>query len=308
MALIRCLAATHVLGVGSRRRVAVAGVSFEGDAGEIIGLVGPNGAGKTTLLRLLAGDLPLTAGEAYVADHPVGSRGARRLVGYAPDPPIAPRELTGLEWLTYLASHRAPGPASRLGLVREAVGLGNLHRFVGRRIAEYSRGMAQRLALAAASVAGEKVLLLDETLGGVDPLEARRLREAIGRLAAAGRLVILASHDLSAIEKVANRVLVLWAGRVLADLAMGELLRERVVELSLNGTSLTRIPWLLARFPGAMRTGDGIAVPLGANLTAEGVLAACRAERIAVGASRVRYRALEDVLLHAAVQYEETGA
>jgi hypothetical protein len=101
---------------------------------------------------------------------------------------------------------------------------------------------------------------------------------------------------------------VLWRGRILADLAMGTLLKERVLELSLNGNSLGRVPWLLARFPGATRTGDGVAVPLKGEMSPESVLAACRAERIAVGASRVRYRALEDVLLNAAAQEEEDGA
>ncbi|GBD31342.1 MAG: multidrug ABC transporter ATP-binding protein [Gemmatimonadales bacterium] len=308
MALMRCLALTAIYGKGSRRRTALADVTFEAEPGEIIGVVGPNGAGKTTLFRLLAGDLPIAAGEAYIGGHPAGSRQARRLAGYAPDPPMAPRELTGVEWLTYLASHRAAGPASRLDMVREAIGLGNLENFAGRRIGEYSRGMAQRLALAAAAITGEKVLLLDETLSGVDPLESRRLRDAIARLAASGRLVVIASHDLATMEKIATRALVLWRGRILADLAMGALLKERVVELSLNGSSLGRISWLLARFPGATRTGDGVAVPLKGEMSPESVLAACRAERIAVGASRVRYRALEDVLLHAAAQEEEESA
>lgn len=307
MALMRCLALTRTYGKGSRRRTALADVTFEAEAGEIIGVVGPNGSGKTTLFRLLAGDITITVGEAYIGGHPAGSRQARLLAGYAPDPPIAPRELTGVEWLTYLASHRAAGPASRLDMVREAIGLGNLETFVGRKIGEYSRGMAQRLALAAAAICGEKVLLLDETLSGVDPLESRRLRDAIARLAAGGRLVLIASHDLATIEKIATRALVLWRGRILADVAIGTLLKERVVELSLNGDFLARIPWLLARFPGATRTGDGVAIPLKGESSAESVLAACRAERIAVGASRVRYRALEDILLHAAAQ-EELGS
>jgi len=108
---------------------------------------------------------------------------ARRAVGFAPDPPMSPPELTGLEWLSYLASHRAGSSRERARLVSWAVGFAELSDFAGRRISTLSRGMSQRLALAAAAVGGSAVLVLDETLGGVDPLVQRRLRFQIARLA-----------------------------------------------------------------------------------------------------------------------------
>lgn len=299
MTTVRVFAAGRTFGSGRQACHALSACTFEAAAGEIVGVVGPNGAGKTTLLRLLAGDLALSRGDAFVGGFRAGSRAARRLVGYAPDPPIAPLELSGIEWLTYLASHRAPGPAARLTMVRGAVEIGGLEEFGGRRIAEYSRGMAQRLALAAAAMIGCGVLLLDEVLSGVDPLIGRRLRANIAGIAARGRLVLIASHDLATLERLATRVLVLWRGRVVADVMTASLLSERIAELSLNGSGLPRAPWLLDRFPGAVRTGDGVAVPLTGGLTIEAVLAACRDERIAIAASRVRYRALEDVLLAA---------
>lgn len=297
--VIRVHGLSHTYGTGRSARLALADCSFAAAPGEVIGVVGPNGAGKTTLLRLVAGDLALTAGEAFIGGYRVGTRAARRLVGYAPDPPLAPLELTGIEWLTYLASHRAEGPAARLTMVRDAVEIGGLAEFAGRRIAQYSRGMAQRLALAAAAMLGSAALLLDEVLSGVDPLIARDLRGAIAGLAAQGRVVLIASHDLAAVERLATRVLVLWRGRVASDVATGSLLSERVAELSLNGSGLPRAQGLLDRFPGAVRTGEGVAVPLTGGLTIEAVLAACRSERIPVAGSRVRYRALEDVLLAA---------
>ena len=300
--LVACQSARRLFTSRSGVREAIGDCSFTAEGGEIIGVVGPNGAGKTTLLRLLAGDLPLSGGEASVAGFPAGTRAARRLLGYAPDPPVIPREVTGVEWLAYLASHRATSGAERVAFVRRGIELGGLEDFAGRPVAEYSRGMAQRLGLAAAAMLGRRVVLLDEALSGVDPLVARRLRDVVADVAASGRVVLLASHDLATLERLATRVLVLWRGRVLADVSMAGLLRERMAELSLNGGALGRMAWLLDRFRGAMRTGDGVVIPLAGGLTVEAVLAACRSERIPVAASRVRYRALEDLLAEAAAR------
>ncbi len=293
---------TRTFGAGRRRRVAISNCSLEVAGGEIIGVVGPNGAGKTTLLRLVAGEIPLSSGTITVAGNQAGSREAQRLVGYAADPPLLPPELTGIEWLKYLASHRVNGPSQRTKLVQWAVELGALDEFGGRRIAEYSRGMGQRLALAAAAVTGSVVLVLDEVISGVDPLVARSLRTRIAELAASGRIVLIASHDLATLEKLATRVVVLWSGQIVADVSVGGLVSQRVAEISLSGSGLASTDRLLARFPGSVRTGEGVGVPLTDGLTIENVIAACHTARIAVAGSRVRYKALEDLLLSAAAR------
>ncbi len=269
------------------------------EKGEILGVVGPNGAGKTTLLRLIAGDIPLTAGAVWVDGRPAGTLSARRAVGYAADPPLVPPELTGLEWLKHMSSHRTSHPAERTSQVRWAVELAELDQYGRRRIAEYSRGMIQRLALAVAAVTGSSAVVLDEVLNGVDPLVASRLRTRISDLAGSGRLILLASHDLATVEKLATRVLVLWEGRLSADIDVAQLVRERVAELSLRGSALSRTECLVEQFPESVRTGEGLAVPLTKGLTMEKLLAACRSARVAVAASRIRYRVLEDIL-HAA--------
>ncbi len=293
-------AASRSFGSGRFRRLAVQPVSLRASKGEIIGVIGPNGAGKTTLLRLVAGELSPSSGEVLVSGHRSGTTVARRTVGYAPDPPLAPPELTGVEWLKYLASHRAMHPGERTRLIRWVVELADLDSFVGRRIVEYSRGMMRRLALAAAAIGASEAVVLDEVLSGVDPLVARNLRGQVSALAADGRLVLIASHDLGTLEKIATRVLVMWSGRLVADVRVSSLVSERVAELCLSGSGLAETDRLVERFPGCERTGEGVAIPLKAGLTIEKVLAACRAQRIAVASSRTRYRALEDILLSAA--------
>jgi ABC-2 type transport system ATP-binding protein len=160
--------------------------------------------------------------------------------------------------------------------------------------------MVQRLALAGAAVTGSAVLVLDEVLTGADPLVASRLRLHISKLAASGRIVMIASHDLATLEKLATRVLLLWQGRLVADVRLAQLLTERVAELSLNSSTSVSTERLIERFPGSVQTAEGVAVPLTGGLTVEKVLATCRTCRVAVSASRVRYRALEDILHEAA--------
>jgi ABC-2 type transport system ATP-binding protein len=299
MSLLVAKEAARAFGIGRHRRAALGGCSFEAARGEIVGVVGPNGAGKTTLLRLVAGDIGLTSGSMLVAGFRAGTRAARRCVGVAPDPPVVPPELTGTEWLTYLASHRATSCGEATRLVAEAVELAELQEFAGRGSAGYSRGMLQRLALAAATIAGTDVVVLDETLGGIDPLVHRRLRHQVMGLAERGRLVLIASHDLGAVERLATRVLVLVRGVIRADVPTARLVAERVAEITLTGSALAGVGRLLSRYRGSVRTGAGLAVPLSGGLTVEQVLAACRQDRIAVAASRVRYRALEDILVDA---------
>lgn len=289
--------AGRTFGSHCRRRAALSECTFAAEAGEIVGVVGANGAGKTTLLRLIAGDLRLTAGTILVLGRGAGTRPARRMVGFAPDPPIAPPLLTGLEWLHILARHRSSTHGERARLVGAALDAAELHEFVRRRIATYSRGMAQRLALAAAVICGTRVVVLDETLSGIDPLTHRRLREHLRRLAESGRLIVIASHDLSSLERLATRALVLAKGRLRADVPMAMLVSERVAELTLSGAALVGIDRVLAMYPGSVRTGYGAAIPLTRGVTVEQILGTLRQERIAVAASRVRYRALEDILV-----------
>ncbi|UCD25049.1 MAG: ABC transporter ATP-binding protein [Gemmatimonadota bacterium] len=300
MTVVRGEGVTRRFGSGRNEKVALLPCSIGIQRGEIVGLVGPNGAGKTTLLRLIAGELTLSEGELLIDGNHAGTRRARRVVGYAPDPPMAPVELTGVEWLKYLASHRASHPGERVAQLQWAVELADLEAFVGRRIGEYSRGMMQRLGLASAALCGNSVLALDEVLSGVDPLVSRKLRGQIVQLAALGRAVVVASHDLAALERIATRVLVIFDGRLSADVAVARLVEERVAELSLSGSGFVGIDRLLERFSGSVRTGEGVAVPLTDGLTVEKVLTTCRSLRIAVAASRTRYRALEDILVDAA--------
>ena len=275
----------------ARGRVrAVDGVSLELVPGEIVGLVGPNGAGKTTLLRVAAGLLAPDAGTVTVLGGPVRSPAARRALGYGPDGAVFPPALNVREVLGYYARLHAPGPRCR-ALVAEALALGELASVAERRAAALSRGEAQRLALAQAAMGGRRVLLLDETLSGIDPVVRRTLCERLLRLARDGVAILLASHDLAAVERLAGRVAVLVRGRIVRAAPTAVLLQERVLEIVLD-----RPP--AEPPPGFRVTATGLERDLGSD-SVEAALAVCRAHRLAVRASRVRLRTLEDVVLDA---------
>jgi ABC-type multidrug transport system ATPase subunit len=256
--------------------------------GEVVALVGPNGAGKTTLLKLCAGLLRTDQGEITIAGYAVGSPGARRALGFAPEGAVFPPTLTVREVLEYYARLHVAG-AARRGLVRSALELGELSDVAGRRAALLSRGYGQRLALAQAFLGGRRVLVLDETLGGLDPVVRRRLCDKLLALAATGVAVLLASHDLAAVERVAARVLILARGRVVKEGPLAVLLRERVLEIVLDAPP--------RGVPAGFRLTDfGLETDLGTG-SVEAALALCRAHRLAVRASRIRIKSLEDVVL-----------
>lgn len=282
-------------------------ISFEVDRGEIVGVVGPNGAGKSTLLRALSGTARLTRGSMVIDGYRVGTRGARRAFGYAADPPLMPAELSGYEWLQYVASHRATSRGHRLRLTQWALELIEGESFADRRIGTYSRGMAQRLAFGAAAIAGERVFALDETLTGVDPIVHRQLRNRIRELGGAGRVVLVASHDLATIERVATRVLVLVEGRLVADVSTATLLDRRVAEVTVTGDARVAAERLLAHYPDGRPTQLGVLIPLRRGLSIEHVLATCRDERLPIAQSRIRYETLEDIVLCATAAAAENA-
>jgi len=282
-----------VSGVRRRRRGAAAAVgdaSLELAAGEVAALVGPPGSGKTTLLAIAAGRLAPDAGSVTVAGVATGTRAARALLGYAPEAPVFPPTLSVRDVLAYFARFHVVGVARR-GLVAAALERSGLAGVAERRAAGLPLPLVRRLALAQAVLGHRRVLLLDETLSGVDAGGRRAMCERVRELAASGVAVVLASPDLAAVEQLAARVLVMRDGRVVREAPTAALLQERVLEILLDAPPA-------APPPGFRLTPYGLQTDLGPR-SAEAALALCREHRLAVRASRVRLRTLEDAVLDA---------
>ena len=207
--------------------LAVDRVSFALEPGKIVGFLGPNGAGKSTTIRMLTGYLPPTSGRATLDGHDVLTQAAaaRRKLGYLPESnPLYP-EMRVDEYLHFCGRlHDMPRKPrnQRIGQVAERCGLTHLRR---RTIGRLSKGNRQRVGLAAALLHDPPVLVLDEPTSGLDPHQIGQVRSLIRELAGQ-HTVLLSSHILPEVQRVADRVVIIAQGRVVAD-GTAEQLRQR---------------------------------------------------------------------------------
>lgn len=194
--------------------VAVNDVTLRIGAG-ITGLLGPNGAGKTTLLHLVAGLLRPSVGRVLVdGEPPAGRPAVWRRVGFVPELETIPTALSGAELVEIVARlHGLPDPAAAADRALRLVDLGPARE---RSIGTYSKGMRTRVKLAAALVHDPPILLLDEPFNGLDPRGRIVMIDLLRDFAAAGRTIVFSSHILEEVERLAERIVVVYAGRLAA--------------------------------------------------------------------------------------------
>ncbi len=195
--------------------VAVNEVTFRLDAG-VTGLLGPNGAGKSTLLHLIAGFLAPSAGSVTVhGRHAFGDPSVYAGIGLVPEHEAVYPFLTGREFVEANARlQRVPDPVAATARAIDAVDLAPSQ---DRTLGTYSKGMRQRAKVAAALVHDPEILLLDEPFNGMDPRQRLHTMELLRQLAGEGRTILFSSHILEEVERVADRVLVVVAGRLAAS-------------------------------------------------------------------------------------------
>ncbi|MBI1854001.1 MAG: ABC transporter ATP-binding protein [Planctomycetes bacterium] len=208
---------------------ALDGVSFEARSGEILGYLGPNGAGKSTTISILTGLLAPDSGSASISGYDVAAAPveAKARVGYVPEVPAVYETLTPEEFLGFVGRIRKLPEstiATRTPLLLDLFEIGDRARF---RMGGFSKGMRQKVLLAAALLHDPEVLILDEPLSGLDAPSALLLREILRGLRDAGKTILYSSHILEVVEKIADRVVILAKGRVVAQGTVEELLRAK---------------------------------------------------------------------------------
>jgi ABC-2 type transport system ATP-binding protein len=215
-----------------RRQLALDEVSLEVPSGVVVALLGENGAGKTTALRILLGLIRADSGEAQVLNLDSRRQGdeIRRRVGYVPERP------TLYEWMTIVElGWFAAGfyPSGYLVKYRELVKQFELPP--DRKIKELSKGMRAKVALALGMAHEPELLILDEPTSGLDPLVRRESLESMVDVAAAGRTVLLSSHQIGEVERVADMIAILKQGKLLAIEKLDDLKQHtRELTLTLN--------------------------------------------------------------------------
>ena len=209
------------------QHVALDGVSFSVNCGEVVGFLGPNGAGKSTTMRILTTFMAATSGSVRVGgdcvfEHPM--RVCER-IGYMPENNPLPLDLRVGDYLKFRAQLKrlANGDsANRIAKVIEQCGVADV---VGRFIGQLSRGYRQRVGLADALLAKPELIVLDEPTAGLDPNQVRSVRRLIRELAGS-HTVLISSHILSEIEMTCDRVVILHEGRLLASGALDALMAK----------------------------------------------------------------------------------
>jgi ABC-2 type transport system ATP-binding protein len=198
---------------------AVKDVSFAARRGEVTGYLGPNGSGKSTTLKMITGLLEPSEGEilfdgARIERDPMAYR---QRLGYVPEEPLLYSHLTGGEYLEMIGQLRGMPARVLADKIDGFLRILSLHedRYVP--ISSYSKGMRQKVLLAAALLHNPELILLDEPFSGLDVNSALVLRELIRELAGRGKVVVFSSHELETVERVSSHVVILHKGRVVAN-------------------------------------------------------------------------------------------
>ena len=204
---------------------AIENVSFRVAPGEIVGFLGPNGAGKSTTVKIITGMLRPNDGRVLFEGRDIRNDmvAFRALLGYVPEEAYLYNYLSGLEYLQLVGRLRGLGEplieAKATGLLK----LLHLESWQYSPISSYSKGMRQRVLIAAALLHDPKLLIFDEPLSGLDVVSARLFKDLLELLAAQGKAVLYISHALEVVEQICSRVIVIAKGKILADASPSEL-------------------------------------------------------------------------------------
>jgi ABC-2 type transport system ATP-binding protein len=184
----------------------------------ITGLLGPNGAGKSTFLKLMTGQLIPSKGEITVLGQPIWRNPQLFFqIGFCPEQDAFYDRMTGLEWVSALVRLNGLGDKDAGDAARRALETVDLLDAANKKIGAYSKGMRQRVKLAQAIVHDPGLLILDEPLGGMDPIARRKTIRLVREWARAGKSVIVSSHILHEIEAMTSNILLIHNGRILAE-------------------------------------------------------------------------------------------
>jgi ABC-2 type transport system ATP-binding protein len=198
---------------------AVSHISFTVRPGEVLGYLGPNGSGKSTTVKMIVGLMPPSVGTILFDGADIQDRLVeyKAQVGYVPEEAHVYTYLTGPEYLRLCGSLRGIPPSrleQKIDRFLRMFGLdGDYHATLG----SYSKGMRQKILLSAALLHNPRVLVLDEPVSGLDVSTALVMRSVVRALADDGRVVFYSSHELDTVEKISTRVIILRAGRIVAD-------------------------------------------------------------------------------------------
>src|SRR5919205_659389 len=224
---------------------AVRNISLHVDEGEVVALLGPNGAGKTTTVRMLGAILKPTGGTARIAGYDVvdQARQVRHIVGLLTEFPGLYHRMRSREYLAFFGALQGMGAADCERRSIQLLQQFGLWEARDKRLDSYSKGMKQKIALIRALIHDPPVLFLDEPTTAMDPHSARTVRDALAELRLARRTILLTTHNLVEAETLADRIVVINGGTIIAEGTRAQLSRrllgDPIWELRLRGPAQT---------------------------------------------------------------------
>ena len=215
--------------------VAVDGISFTAEKGDVLGFLGPNGAGKSTAMKMLACFLTPDGGTAKICGHDIGADpvGVRQCLGYLAENAPAYNEMTVAGFLHFVCDARNISGHRRRAALDKIVPMCSIESVYHQTIETLSKGYRRRVGLAQALIHDPQVLILDEPTDGLDPNQKHEVRQLINEMAK-DKCIIVSTHILEEVEQVCNRTIIIARGQILVDSTPKELTAE-------HGCSLTEV-------------------------------------------------------------------
>jgi ABC-2 type transport system ATP-binding protein len=220
--------------------VAVNGITFTVNRGEVVGLLGPNGAGKTTTMRIITCYLPASSGTALVAGFDVfnDSLEVRRRVGYLPENAPLYLDMPVLDFLQFISAIRGIPKQETKSRIRKMVEVCGLESVINRDIGELSKGFRQRVGLAQSLIHDPEILILDEPTVGLDPTQIIEIRELIKEIGKE-KTVILSSHILPEVSATCNRIIIIHKGEIVGSGTPDEMAqsskKSEIIHITIKG-------------------------------------------------------------------------
>ncbi|WP_026662198.1 ABC transporter ATP-binding protein [Butyrivibrio proteoclasticus] len=207
-------------------------VSLTVESGDIFGFIGHNGAGKSTTIRAVVGVLDFTDGEILIDGHSVKDEPieCKRVTAYIPDNPDLYDNLTGIQYLNFIADVFDISTTDREARIKKYADLFEITASLGDQIGSYSHGMKQKVAIISALIHDPKLLVLDEPFVGLDPKATFVLKEIMHDMCAQGTAIFFSTHVLDVAEKLCNKVAIIKQGRIIASGTMEELTEGHSLE------------------------------------------------------------------------------
>lgn len=221
--------------------IAIDGLSFSVDKGEVVGFLGPNGAGKSTTMNIITGYIPATEGTVVVDGHDIMEEPqlVKKSIGYLPEiPPLYP-DMRVIEYLSFVAELKNVDKKKRGAMIEEIMGLTGILDRKLQLIKHLSKGYKQRVGLASAIMGYPEVIILDEPTVGLDPMQIIEIRDLIKKLSK-DHTVILSSHILSEVSAVCDKIMIINKGKLIVSDTPQNLTNRmqtaQVIELLIKGS------------------------------------------------------------------------